>query len=81
MISLYWHMPNFGRRIYFGCILIWKKIFIFGACTLGGRKAAWRKRSKSSMQEEKQCGVHADKPNHVRVRVFDKYCNGYKPLK
>jgi hypothetical protein len=31
------------------------------------------------MQEEKQC-AHADRPNHVRVRVFDKYCNGYKPV-
>jgi hypothetical protein len=23
------------------------------------------------MQEEKQCGAQADKPNHDRVRVFD----------
>jgi hypothetical protein len=22
-------------------------------------------------KEEKQCGVHADKPSHVRVRVLD----------
>jgi len=31
------------------------------------------------MQEEKQRGAQADKPNHDRVRVFDKYGNGYKP--
>jgi hypothetical protein len=23
----------------------------------------------------------ANKPNHIRVRVFEKYCNGYKPIK
>jgi hypothetical protein len=38
---------------------------------LGGRKEACKKRRKSNMQEEKQCGAHADRPNHVRVRVFD----------
>jgi hypothetical protein len=30
-------------------------------------KAACKKRKK----EEKQCGAHADKPSHVRVRVLD----------
>jgi hypothetical protein len=39
----------------------------------------WRKRmhaedgGKATCQrpKEKQCGTHADKPSHVRVRVFD----------
>jgi hypothetical protein len=44
-------------------------------------KEACRKRRKSSMQEEKKRGEEADKPNHNRVRVFDKDCNGYKPVK
>jgi hypothetical protein len=30
----------------------------------------WRKNSMQKM-EEKQCGAHADKPNHDRVRFFD----------
>jgi hypothetical protein len=24
------------------------------------------------MQEEKQCDIHVDRPNHVRVRILDK---------
>jgi hypothetical protein len=63
-----------------GADLILKKRSIFGAHALGGRKEACRKRRKSSMQEEKQRDTHADMPNHVRVRVFDKDCNGYKPV-
>jgi hypothetical protein len=31
------------------------------------------------MQEENKRGVQAGKPNHDRVRVFDKYCSDYKP--
>jgi hypothetical protein len=27
-------------------------------------------------KEEIMQGVHAGKPNHVRVRVFVRYCNG-----
>jgi hypothetical protein len=38
----------------------------------GGKKETCRKRRKRSMQEEKQRGVWEDKPNHDRVRVFDK---------
>jgi hypothetical protein len=45
------------------------------------RKQHAEKEGKASMQEEKQCGVQEDKPNHDRVRVFDKDCNGYKPIK
>jgi hypothetical protein len=26
---------------------------------------------KHAKMEEKQCGTHADKPSHVRVRVLD----------
>jgi len=33
------------------------------------------------MQEEKQCGEKETKPNHDKVRVFDKYHNGYNPVK
>jgi hypothetical protein len=36
---------------------------------------------KSNMQGEKQCGEKEGKPNHDRVRVFDKDCNVYKPIK
>jgi hypothetical protein len=48
----------------------------------GGRKETCKR--KSSMQEEKQhargeaCGEKAGKPNHDRVRVFEKGCNDYK---
>jgi hypothetical protein len=63
-----------------GANLILKKRSIFEACTLGGKKTTCIKRRKSNMQEEKQRGMHANKPNHVRVRVFGKYCNDYKPI-
>jgi hypothetical protein len=33
------------------------------------------------MHDEKQCGTQVGKPNHDKVRVFDKDCNGYKPIK
>jgi hypothetical protein len=60
----------------------WRERSIFGARAIGGRKKKHaEKRRKSNMQEEKQCGTHADRPNHVRVRVFDKDCNDYKPIK
>jgi hypothetical protein len=53
----------------------------FGARATSGKKATCRKRRKSNMQEEKPHGEEADKPNHIRVRVFDKDCNGYKLVK
>jgi hypothetical protein len=59
----------------------WREIPIFGVHAIGGRKETCRKRRKRSMQEEKQRGAHADRPNHVRVRFFDKDCNDYKPIK
>jgi hypothetical protein len=52
-----------------------------GACATTSKKATCKKRRKSCMQEEKPCGKEADKPNHVRVRVFDKGFNGYNPIK
>jgi hypothetical protein len=36
---------------------------------------------KSNMQEEKHARREGRKPNHDRVRVFDKDCNDYKPVK
>jgi hypothetical protein len=39
-------------------------------------KATWKR--KNNMQEEKQRGEKVGNPNHDRVRVFDKDCNGYK---
>jgi hypothetical protein len=48
---------------------------------IGGRKATCRKIRKNNIQEKKKHGVKAEKPNHGRVRVFDKDCNGYKTVK
>jgi 3-methyladenine DNA glycosylase Tag len=48
---------------------------------IGGKKETCEKRRKSSMQEEKKHDVQAGKPNRDRVRVFEKYCNDYKPIK
>jgi hypothetical protein len=33
------------------------------------------------MPEENPRGEEADKPNHIRVRVFEKGCNIYKIVK
>jgi hypothetical protein len=66
--------PIFGENIYF-----WNGRPNFGARATGDKKAADRKRRKNNMQEENKCGAHEDKPNHDRVRVFDKDCNGYNP--
>jgi hypothetical protein len=38
------------------------------------------KKKKNNMQEEKPHGEEVGKPNHDRVGVFDKDCNGYKPV-
>jgi hypothetical protein len=35
----------------------------------------------NNMQEEKQRDEKAYTPNHDRFKVFDKYCNIYKPIK
>jgi hypothetical protein len=57
--------PIFGRKICFGKDHFWRERPIFGARTTGGKKEACKKRRKRNMQEEKQCGMHEDKPNHV----------------
>jgi hypothetical protein len=59
----------------------WKGIPNFGAHTITSKKATCEKRRKNKMQEEKPRGEEEGKPNHVRVRVFDKGCTGYKPEK
>jgi hypothetical protein len=59
---------------------------IFGRKDLILEKNNWQESSmqkmrKSNMQEGKATCEEAGKPNHIRVRVFDKYCNGYKLVK
>jgi hypothetical protein len=66
-------MHNFGEEG-----LCWESPN-FGARAIEGKKEACIKRRKRCMQEEKQRGAREYKPNHVIVRVFDKYCNDYKP--
>jgi hypothetical protein len=51
-----------------------------GAQATCGRKETCSKRRKSNMKEENKHVVKAGKPNHDRVRVFDKDCNIYKPI-
>jgi hypothetical protein len=60
-----WHMPILGERSILGAGLILEEVYFW---------SAHLRRQKRSMQKkkEKQHGVHADRPNHVRVRVFDK---------
>jgi hypothetical protein len=73
---------HFWRKIYFRERPIFgKKYLILEHAQHVARKQHAEKRRKSSMQEEKQRSVQEDKPNHDRVRVFEKYCNGYKPIK
>jgi hypothetical protein len=40
-----------------------------------------KKKEKQHARGKATCGEEAGKPNHDRVRVFDKDCNGYKPVK
>jgi hypothetical protein len=67
------------KNLFWGKTYFWKKGPKFGAHAIGGKKATCKKRRKSSMQEEKQCVVQEGKPNHDRVRVFDKDCNDCNP--
>jgi hypothetical protein len=64
--------PIFGERSVLGKTYFWKGRPNFGARTTGGKKETCRKRRKRNMQEEKKHGAQEDKPNHDRVRVFDK---------
>jgi hypothetical protein len=73
---------------YFGAYSYFEERPIFGKEDLilehvqqVARKTTCIKRRKSNMQEENPCGKEAGKPNHDRVRVFVKDCNGYKPIK
>jgi hypothetical protein len=52
------------KDLFWGKTYFWKGRPNFGARATSGKKATCRKRRKSSMQEEKQCGVQEDKPNH-----------------
>jgi hypothetical protein len=67
---LFWEQAHF-----------WREKIIFGSRATRGRKETCRKRRKTNMQEEKKRGTHADRINRDRVRVFDKHCNDYKPIK
>jgi hypothetical protein len=48
-------------------------------------KNRWQKkqhaRGKETCKRRSMQGEKEGKPNQDRVRVFDKYCNGYKPIK
>jgi hypothetical protein len=44
------------------------------------RKQHAKKEGKATCKEKPR-GEEEGKPNHDRVRVFDKDCNGYKPVK
>jgi len=45
------------RDMFFGKTYFWKERPNFGAGTIGGKKATCRKRRKSNMHKEKQCGT------------------------
>jgi hypothetical protein len=61
------------KDMFWGKICFWKERANFGVRAIGGKKETCGKRRKND--------AHADKPNHDRVRFFEKYCNGYKPIK
>jgi hypothetical protein len=69
------------KDLFWGKTYFWKGRPNFGAHTTGGKKETRRKRRKNNMQEEKQRGAQVDKLDHDKVRVFDKYCNDYNPIK
>jgi hypothetical protein len=69
--AYFWRRIFFGERPIFG-----KEDLILEHVQQVARKKHAEKEGKASMQEEKQCGAQEDKPNHDRVRVFDKDCNG-----
>jgi hypothetical protein len=81
--AYFWAQVYFGReKTIFGCrpILVNKSLFLEHASYVEENKHAedegivecgiWRKRSMPKT-EETQCGVHADKPIHVRVWILD----------
>jgi hypothetical protein len=44
----------------------------------GGKKEVCKKEGKGCKRKSNMA-TQEGKPNHDRVRVFDKYCNNYKP--
>jgi hypothetical protein len=53
---------------FWGKTCFWKRRPNFGARATSDKKTSCTKRIKSSMQEEKQCGVQVDKTNHDVAR-------------
>jgi hypothetical protein len=65
----------FGReKPIFGANLFWERKSYFWTVRHMWQKSSMQKMKENNMRkmEEKQHGVHADKPSHVRVRVLDK---------
>jgi hypothetical protein len=80
--SLFWSQAYFLEKdLFWEHAYFWKERPIFGAHTTGGRKETCKKRRKNNIYKENQRGAQEDMPNHDRVRVFEKHCNNYKPIK
>jgi len=81
-----WCRPILGIKSILGTSLFWGERSILGRSPFLVRKICfWSTHNRwqeSSMQKKKenQCGPHAERPNYVRGRVFDKDCNDYKPI-
>jgi hypothetical protein len=71
-------MPIFRRKAILGAILFLEKNRWQEKPHARGKATC---RRKSNMKEEKKHGEKEGNPSHDRVRVFDKDCNGYKPVK
>jgi hypothetical protein len=75
----YGSMPIFGEKSLFLRVdLFWERKPICELTPIFGEKILflsahhmWRKINMKNM-EEKQCGMHVEKPSHVRVRVFQR---------
>jgi hypothetical protein len=78
--------PSQWRCILHCMACCWEQAYFeeipnFGARATSGKKTTCEKRRKNNMQEETSRGEEEGKLNHVRVRVFYKYCNEYNPIK
>jgi hypothetical protein len=75
----------FGKKVYFGCMPIFGRKICYGNRRIFGEKDLFLDRVQwvegKQMQEEKKHGVQEYKPDRDRVRVFEKHCNDYKPIK
>jgi ribosomal protein S9 len=67
---LFWERPNFG-----------KEDLILEHAQQMERKQHAKKEGKTTCKRKSNVARRKDKPNHDRVRVFDKDCNDYKPVK